>query len=76
MTNIGPKINTQSSSSQLYMKYEENFNIIDDMVSDAFGINMSYDEFQDFDAEELIRMRKRKKKIICQNRKLLAIKSN
>ncbi|XP_058767341.1 uncharacterized protein LOC131641034 [Vicia villosa] len=35
------------------MEYEENFNLICDMVEDAFGVNVTYDEPEDFGGEEL-----------------------
>ena len=35
------------------MEYEENFNMVGEMVEDAFGVNMTYDEPRDFDGEEL-----------------------
>jgi hypothetical protein len=35
------------------MEYEENFNLIGEMVEDAFGVNVTYDEPGDFDGEEL-----------------------
>ena len=35
------------------MQYQEQFNLVEDMVSDAFGVNVAYDEPEDFDAEEL-----------------------
>ena len=34
------------------MEYEENFNLISEMVEDAFGVNVTYDEPGDFDGEE------------------------
>lgn len=35
------------------MQCEEQFNLVDDIVGDAFWVNVTYDELQDFDAEEL-----------------------
>lgn len=34
------------------MEYDEQFNLIDEMVGDAFGVNLTYDELEDFDGEE------------------------
>ncbi|CAK8573456.1 unnamed protein product [Lathyrus sativus] len=45
--------NTQASSSRSHMEFEENFNLIDDMVCNAFGVNVTYDEPQDIDGEKL-----------------------
>ncbi|CAK8537010.1 unnamed protein product [Lathyrus sativus] len=45
--------NTHVSSSRSHMEFEEQFNLIDDMVGNAFGVNVIYDEPQDFDGEEL-----------------------
>lgn len=36
------------------MQYKEQFNLIDEMVSDAFEVNVAYDELQSFDEEELL----------------------
>ena len=36
------------------MQYKEQFNLIDEMLSDAFEVNVVYDELQDFDEEELL----------------------
>lgn len=35
------------------MEYDEQFNLIDEMVGDAFQVNVTYDEPEDFDGEEL-----------------------
>ncbi|KAI5411002.1 hypothetical protein KIW84_056239 [Lathyrus oleraceus] len=35
------------------MEYEEQIHMIDDMVGDAFGVNVAYEEPQDFDGGEL-----------------------
>jgi hypothetical protein len=35
------------------MEHREEFSLISDMVGDAFGVNVTYDEPQDFDQEEL-----------------------
>lgn len=35
------------------MKYDEQFNLIDEMVGGAFGVNMTYNEPEDFDGEKL-----------------------
>ncbi|CAK8534319.1 unnamed protein product [Lathyrus sativus] len=45
--------NTHASSSQSLMEHRENFNLISQLVGDAFGVNVSYDEPEDFDGEEL-----------------------
>jgi hypothetical protein len=31
------------------MEHGENFNLISEMVGDAFGVNVTYDEPEDFD---------------------------
>lgn len=31
------------------MQYKEHFNLIDDMVGDACGVNVTYEELQGFD---------------------------
>ncbi|CAK8534293.1 unnamed protein product [Lathyrus sativus] len=36
--------NTHASSSQSLMEHRENFNLISEMVGDAFGVNVTYDE--------------------------------
>ncbi|KAI5395526.1 hypothetical protein KIW84_061905 [Lathyrus oleraceus] len=41
-----------TSSSQSHMEYDEQFNLIDEMVGDAFGVNVTFDEPEDFDVEE------------------------
>ncbi|CAK8576088.1 unnamed protein product [Lathyrus sativus] len=43
----------QGSSSRSQMEYEEQFNLHDDMIGDALGVNMAYNEQQDSDGEEL-----------------------
>ena len=35
------------------MEYVENFNMISEMVGNAFWVNVTYDEPGDFDGEEL-----------------------
>ena len=45
--------NTHASSSRPPMEHGENFNLINEMVGDAFGVNVTYDEPEDFDGEEL-----------------------
>ena len=35
------------------MEYVENFNLIGEMVGNALGVNVIYDEPEDFDGEEL-----------------------
>ncbi|CAK8531409.1 unnamed protein product [Lathyrus sativus] len=45
--------NTHTSSSRSHMEFDEQFNLIDEMVGNAFGVNVTYDEPQDFDGEEL-----------------------
>lgn len=35
------------------MEYDEQFNLIDEMVGAAFGVNLTYDGPKDFDGEEL-----------------------
>ncbi|CAK8564377.1 unnamed protein product [Lathyrus sativus] len=44
--------NTHASSSRSHMEFDEQFNLIDEMVGNAFGVNVTYDEPQDFDGEE------------------------
>ncbi|KAI5412579.1 hypothetical protein KIW84_057298 [Lathyrus oleraceus] len=44
--------NTYASSSRSHMEYDEQFNMIDEMVGDAFGVNVTYDEPGDFYGEE------------------------
>ena len=46
------------------MEYEENFNLIGDMVEDAFGVNVTYDEPGDLTGKSC-RMRKRRDFITC-----------
>ncbi|CAK8564730.1 unnamed protein product [Lathyrus sativus] len=45
--------NTDASSSRSHMEFDEQFNLIYEMVGNAFGVNVTYDEPQDFDGEEL-----------------------
>ncbi|CAK8532116.1 unnamed protein product [Lathyrus sativus] len=45
--------NTHASSIRSHMEFDEKFNLIDEMVGNAFGVNVTYDEPQDFDGEEL-----------------------
>ncbi|XP_058764423.1 uncharacterized protein LOC131637872 [Vicia villosa] len=52
-THIAPVINRDVPRSQSQMQNQEQFNLVEDMVSDAFRVNVAYDEPQDFDAEEL-----------------------
>ncbi|CAK8577297.1 unnamed protein product [Lathyrus sativus] len=52
-TRIGVEIGRETSSSQSHLQDHEQFNLIDDMVDDALGVNVTYDEPQDFDADEL-----------------------
>ena len=42
-----------ASSSRSHREYDEQFNIIDEMVRDAFEVNVTYDKPKDFDGEEL-----------------------
>src|ERR1051325_5133415 len=51
--NVPETTNTHASSSRPIMVYKENFNLIGEMVEDAFGVNVTYDEPGDFDGEEL-----------------------
>lgn len=51
--NIPETTNVRASSSRLHMEFKEKFNLIDGMVGDAFGLNVTYDELQDFDWKEL-----------------------
>ncbi|CAK8543573.1 unnamed protein product [Lathyrus sativus] len=44
--------NTHASNSRSHMESDEQFNLIDKMVGNAFGVNVTYDEPQDFDGEE------------------------
>ncbi|XP_058752188.1 uncharacterized protein LOC131625341 [Vicia villosa] len=53
-THIEPDINRAdpgSSSSQ--MQCQEQFNLVEEMFTDALGVNVAYDEPQDIDGEEL-----------------------
>lgn len=52
-TYIWLEINRDASRSQSHTKHHEKFNLVDDMISDSIGVNVTYDEPQDFDAEEL-----------------------
>ncbi|CAK8534900.1 unnamed protein product [Lathyrus sativus] len=45
--------NTHASSSRSHMEFDKKFNLIDEMVGNAFRVNVTYDEPQDFDGEEL-----------------------
>lgn len=36
------------------MQYHKRFNLINDTVDDAFGVNVPYDELQYFDMEEIL----------------------
>lgn len=54
LSNIRPKINTHALRSQSYIKYKIQFNIIEDMVSDAFVVNVFFGEPQDFDIKEFL----------------------
>lgn len=40
-------------SSRPHVEYDEQFNLIDEMIRDAFRVNVTYDEPEDFDGEEL-----------------------
>ncbi|CAL5211748.1 unnamed protein product [Lathyrus oleraceus] len=42
-----------ASSSQSHMEYDEQFNLINEMVGNAFGVNVTYVEPGDFYGEEL-----------------------
>ncbi|CAL5186153.1 unnamed protein product [Lathyrus oleraceus] len=42
-----------ASSNRSRMEYDEKFNLIDEMVGDAFRVNVTYDVPEDFDGEEL-----------------------
>lgn len=42
-----------ASSSLSHMEYDEQFNLIDEMAGDAFGVNVAYDKPEDFDGGEL-----------------------
>src|SRR3954470_6591893 len=52
-SNVPETSNSQASSSRPPVEYEENFNLIGDMVEDAFGVNVTYDEPEDFGGEEM-----------------------
>ncbi|CAL5194173.1 unnamed protein product [Lathyrus oleraceus] len=52
-SNVPETANTHASSSRAYMEYDKQFNMIDEMVGNAFGVNVTYDEPKDFDGEEL-----------------------
>ncbi|KAI5401340.1 hypothetical protein KIW84_065985 [Lathyrus oleraceus] len=51
--NVPETTNTRASSSRSHMKYDKQFNLIDDMVGGAFGVNVTDDELEDFDGEEI-----------------------
>lgn len=53
-SNVPKTTNTHASSSQSHMEFDEQFNLINEMVDDAFGVNMTYDEPEDFDGEVLL----------------------
>ncbi|CAK8575973.1 unnamed protein product [Lathyrus sativus] len=64
-TNMSETSNLQQSSSiQSHMEYEEQFNLHDDMIGDALGVSVAYDEQQDSDGKSC-RMKKLKKIISC-----------
>ena len=46
------------------MEYENNFNLIGEMVEDAFGVNVTYDQSEDLTGKSL-QMRKRRDFISC-----------
>ena len=52
-TCIGPDINRDDPGIPSHMQCQEQFNLVEDMVSDALGVNVAYDEPQDFDVEEI-----------------------
>ena len=52
-TRIKTDINRDAPGSPLHMQFHKKFNLVKDMVSDALGVNVTYHEPQDFDAEEL-----------------------
>ncbi|CAK8561169.1 unnamed protein product [Lathyrus sativus] len=52
-THVGVEIGREASSSQPQLQDQGKFNLIDDMIGDALGVNVTYDEPQDFDADEL-----------------------
>ncbi|CAL5192329.1 unnamed protein product [Lathyrus oleraceus] len=52
-SNVQRTTTTHASSSRSHMEHREEFSLISDMVGDAFGVNVTYDEPQDFDQEEL-----------------------
>ena len=60
MSHVEPEINTEALRSQFHMQYKEQFNLIDEMVGDAFEVNVAYDELQDFDVEELLNKKAQK----------------
>ncbi|CAK8578090.1 unnamed protein product [Lathyrus sativus] len=45
--------NIYASSSRSPMEHGEKFNLIGEKVGDAFGVNVTYDELEDFDGKEL-----------------------
>ena len=53
-SNVPETSNTHASSSLPPMEFEENINQIGEMVEDAFGVNVTYDQPEDFDREELL----------------------
>ncbi|KAI5409628.1 hypothetical protein KIW84_055168 [Lathyrus oleraceus] len=52
-SNVQRTTTTHASSSRSHMEHREEFSLISDMLGDAFGVNVTYDEPQDFDQEEL-----------------------
>ncbi|XP_058739830.1 uncharacterized protein LOC131612031 [Vicia villosa] len=53
-THIEPDINrVDPGSSSSHMQCQEQFNLVEEMFTDALGVNVAYDEPQDLDGEEL-----------------------
>ncbi|KAI5448246.1 hypothetical protein KIW84_015608 [Lathyrus oleraceus] len=52
-SNVPETANMHAPSSRSHLEYDEQFNLIDEMVSDAFEVNVTYDKPEDFDGEEL-----------------------
>ncbi|CAK8534646.1 unnamed protein product [Lathyrus sativus] len=52
-SNVPETSNTLASSSRSPMEYEKKFYLTSEMVGDAFSVNMTYDEPEDFDGEGL-----------------------
>ncbi|CAK8542000.1 unnamed protein product [Lathyrus sativus] len=52
-SNVSEITNMHASSSRTHMEYDGQFNLIGEMVGDAFGVIATYDESEDFEGEKL-----------------------